>query len=261
MDLHRFQHAIALRDAGKDWEALQELQSVRESVSDPGEKVSLLLNEAACYQNLGRLEEAEIRLEEARKIAPMDETLLYVDFSEAELRYYQERTEEAHRQFEKLFTEHSELLKSPEHRELYEAIQLRRGQVLMQLNRYDEARPLLEEALSFQLGTTVRGDLLCMLGICYFELHDLTQAEKHLRAALETGAQEAHTIRAHYFLGAIYFLQHAYDKALHEFQQVEAHAGEYDFDAGEIRQWLAKTYRRLNRIPEAEEYEKPMRPQ
>src|SRR5215472_2760128 len=68
MDTERFQRAMALRDSGQVQGALRELCSLSEATADPEEKASLLLNESRCLIQLGNLEGARERFEEAELI-------------------------------------------------------------------------------------------------------------------------------------------------------------------------------------------------
>ncbi|MBZ5546004.1 MAG: hypothetical protein LAO07_20440, partial [Acidobacteriia bacterium] len=89
MDTQRFEHAIALRDAGRVEEALRELASLTEVCTDPEERASLLLNEARCYRSLGRLAEAKERLSRARRIASRTHLLLYLEHERAILLWHE----------------------------------------------------------------------------------------------------------------------------------------------------------------------------
>lgn len=56
----------------------------------------------------------------------------------------------------------------------------------------------------------------CNLGVCYFAIDDLVQAEKYLRAALD---YDACISNAHYYLGTILSLRGQYRDAIKEFEQ------------------------------------------
>lgn len=77
---------------------------------------------------------------------------------------------------------------------------MQRGFLLMQLDRYQEALPILEEVRSFQSG----GEICCHLGRCYHGLGRHLSAQQHLLLAAEAGVPEDWQAAFHYYLGCSY---------------------------------------------------------
>jgi len=68
MDTERFARAVALRDGGKEEDALREFEALASRATDAFYKGSLLLNQANCLWRLGRLEEAREQWSQATAI-------------------------------------------------------------------------------------------------------------------------------------------------------------------------------------------------
>jgi tetratricopeptide (TPR) repeat protein len=255
MDTERFNSAIALRDAGRVEEALQELASLVESTGDPEEKASLVLNEATCLTILGRYAEARDRQREAIQISPAVEILASADFGEAGIRALEGKGAEALDKFNRFLREYATLLARPEHRDLYYQTQMSRGALLVGPGRFQEARALLEECLSFPLAARDRGFVLYNLGACYTNLGQRDAAKAVLLEALQMGLQRSDAVSAHYYLGTIYSAERAYAKALIEFEWCLAHVEEGQVPRKHICGWLASTARTLGMKEDAQRYE------
>jgi tetratricopeptide (TPR) repeat protein len=124
MDTERFEHAIALRDAGRVAEALQVLVALTETTSDPEEKASLLGNQTTCLLILGRYQDARKRLASARRIAPKTQAHLYLDFEDANLSSHEGSWDKALHILERLQRNYGQLLLTAEHHELYEQVRI-----------------------------------------------------------------------------------------------------------------------------------------
>ncbi len=255
MSLDPYERILTLRNSGKVEEALSELQGLLESTYVPREKAALMLNQVVCYEMLGRIEQARQRLREAVQVTSEPvELRLRFDFHDALLCVYERRHKEALGKFDRLLAEYGRLPNHADHRELYEDIQIRRGNTLAQLGHYEEARPVLEEALSFQLVEGERGEICYNLGACYYELGDMVRAKESFLAALENHARGYCLVRSRTYLGAIYFGEKAYSKALEEFQWCEPRIEEGILRRDYVYGWLAKTCRALGRDSEAKQY-------
>jgi len=254
MDTQRFEQAIALRDAGGVEEALKELAALTESTIDPEEKASLLMNECTCLTILGRLHEARERLSEAFRIAPRTHLLLYLDFEDAMLLTHERKGGKALETLDCLRREYPDLLAMAQHRGLYEEMQTLRGETLVGLNRFREARTTLEECLSFPLAVSDRRNVLYNLGVCFTNLGEKERAKKALIEALQSGLQGSDAASAHYYLGTIYSGEKAYAKALMEFEWCLAHLEEGQVPKNSICEWLANTTYSLGMMDESERY-------
>lgn len=255
MDAQRLEHAITLRNSGHVEEALRELAAMTESTTDPGEKASLLVNEARCYRLQGRLAEARKQLSHACHIAPKTQGLLYLDFEDAVLYWHEGKRDKALDILERLHDSSRGLLLTPEHRELYHQIQTTRGMLLAELKRFREACPLLEESLSFDPLSNDKAALLYNLGLCYRDLGQPERGKEKFLEALANCADPTYLTLLHYELGTIYFDEAAYPKALTEFEACLAGAEQARLPQEHVFKWLAATSRRAGLRGEAEKYE------
>lgn len=255
MDLERFQHFVQLRESGHTEDALDELASLRARTSDPEETASLWLNTAACHQGLGRLGEAWEALSEARRSPTSRGISLHADFLEATLYWDEGRYQQAQQRLEMLAKAYAQELRAPDERNLYEKVQVKRGILLSQMQRDQEAVPILEEALSFALEDTDRGDVSANLGICYFSRGDKRRARDLFRVAAQYASPSYETV-SHYYLGIIESQDGAYAQALQEFLAVEPNAPNAGISRSNVYSCLARVSRALGHVKEAERYDK-----
>src|SRR2546430_14869510 len=96
----------------------------------------------------------------------MNESAAERDFSCATALLEQGGREEGLRALAAILVRHGGCLQTAEGRPVYEAIQVQRAFSLMHLQKNVEAKPLLEEAIQFDLGAEVRSDVHCHLGRC-----------------------------------------------------------------------------------------------
>jgi tetratricopeptide (TPR) repeat protein len=255
MDTQRFEHAITLRDAGRLDEAIRELTLLAQATTDPQEKASLVLNESTCLAIMGRFDEARDRLREAIRISPTTEVRARADFTEAVLSRQEGRRAEALTKLDNLLKDYSQLLCTPDHRDLYYEIQRRRGSLLAGVARFREARVVLEECSSFPLDARDEQYVLYNLGACYVNMGENERGKQTLLEALEKGLQGSDAVSSHYYLGTIYSAEKAYAKALMEFEWCLAHVEEGQIPKKHICEWLASTARTLGMKEEAERYD------
>ena len=259
MDEQRFQHAIALSDSGRGEDAVRELHSLAEELRDgpDTERGLVLLNEAICLSRLGRpLEDAKGLLNEASALLGPDETMrALVDYTDASfyMGYTDRNPTKALEKFNRALRKHARILRDPRTRELlYGEIQLRRGLLLVELERYKEARPVLEEALTLDVEKDAAFHF--NLGSCYTELHEWNLAKQQLLQALEKGLPDDRVVRAHFYLGIVYFRTKAYGKALREFEFCEANISKSTMPLRVLYKWLALTCQSTGREENARKY-------
>lgn len=254
MDEQRFQHAISLRDSGKLEEAASELHSmVEESHSAPDiEKGLLLLNEAICLDRLDHWNEARKHLNEASALLGDEKGMrALVDSTEASF-YMGRNPKKALTKFEHVARKYADVLRLPHETGLYGENQLRRGLLLVELKRYEEARPVLEEVLT--LGVEKDADFYFNLGICYMELRESELAKQKFLHALSVGLSEDRVVKTHFYLGVEYFRTRAYGKALHEFEFCEANISKTTLPLRGLHEWLGLTCRNVGREESAQRY-------
>ncbi len=85
--------------------------------------------------------------------------------------YHEEQNaDEAFKRMTALLSKFGERLQVPELRFIYEDIQQRRGSELVQLLRFEDAIPIFEECLMFEMPSEDRANVLTYLGICLSHL-------------------------------------------------------------------------------------------
>jgi tetratricopeptide (TPR) repeat protein len=256
MDTQRFEHAIALRNSGQVEDSIRELQELATLTADAEEKATLVLNEARCLETLRRFKEAKRRIEDARRISNSSLVHSRADFGEASLYWHEAKREEALSKLDGLLKNYAQLLTTPQHRDLYDEAQFRRGILLTELGRYADAPAVLEECISFDLENSDKGSVLYNLGLCYLKTGELERAREKFIESLKNGAHNAYLVAAHYFLGLIYAKEGAHAKALQEFECCLPRSEEGQIPKENVYLWLATTARSLDLNDEAKRYEK-----
>jgi tetratricopeptide (TPR) repeat protein len=259
MDLERFQYAISLSDSGRNEDAARELHAMAEDLRNgpDSERGLILLNEAICLGRLGRpLEEAKSLLNEASALLGGDRTMrALVDYTDASfyMGYRDRDPAKALQKFDAVLRTHAEILREPKTRDLlYGEIQLRRGFLLLEFKRYQEARVALEDVLG--LNVEKDAEFYFDLGRCYTELHEWTAAAQRLLQALDMGLSEDRLVRAHFYVGTVYYHTKAYGKALQEFEYCEANISKSTMPARVLYKWLALTCQTVGREEDARRY-------
>ena len=267
MDDERFLKACELREDGKLREAIDEFYRIAEDTQDPVDKAGVLLNVAATLQALGQYDQAREQLSAAQSIvAPLDdssiesscdEQLLQLKvglaFEEADILSYEGNTEEALAQFDLLLKKYDQELKEPGLRKKYEMIQARRGFILADLGRCQEALPILEEAESFE---GREAETRFYLGHCYLAKDDYSSAMEKLIEALKIGLYRRLEYRAHCELGIVYYTLKDYGQAKLEFEKSAETADAEYMQQAQIWKWLEITSRTLGLKDEADRYSK-----
>ena len=259
MDWERFQGAMALRDSGREEDAIRELRAMGLEALDPDEKAAHIDGVAVCLLRLGRLDEARKCNRRAADVSVSRGIRARIDFTEAVICWEERKFKESLGLLNKMLKEYSELLSTPDFRDLYEKVHQRRAILLAEFDRHREACPLLEEALSFQLDAEDKALLLYYLGVALYKLGDKLGARTRFLEALQDRPDDYGSISSRFYLGVIYSEEGAYGKALEEFERVEPHVSLTGIPKDRIYGWLARTYRLSGNPSEAERCEKLVR--
>jgi tetratricopeptide (TPR) repeat protein len=261
MNQERLAAAMGLRDSGKAEEAAVEFGRMAGETDDPEWKSNLLLSEHVCYCMLGRLADAEKVLQTMRQIKT-DNVAIEMNkwFSEACFFAQKGELDLSLKAFDSMLNRFSESLSTVEFRYLYEDIQQRRGAVLAKLGRYDESISVLREALSFELESPAKSDVLANLGFRYSQLKRYDDAMDSFLRALEVGVTKAWEGQVHVSLGIAYAHLGLLHEAKRELQACEQRATEYQIPKPHIYGWLRHVCQGLGERYEAERYAQLARP-
>lgn len=256
MDIERLNRAIELRDANQLEAALEVLKELDTLTEDPVERAMVLLNISAVLARMGRLEDAEKMTLKARSISPSEEVQCNALVSHASGLALAGRKDDALAELDRALREYPQVLGTKDYRFLYEDIQVRRGLLLVQLSRLQEARSVLEECNSFDLDRDDRWKVLYNLGRCYFDLKDSRRAKSVFLEFLNFAgvADITHVASAHFLLGTIYYNEGADAKALMEFEWLLPRMAEAGIPGSVLYNWLSKTHMLLGDKAQAEEY-------
>jgi tetratricopeptide (TPR) repeat protein len=254
MDVERLNRAIELRDTNQVEAALKEFRELEASTADRGERASLLLNQSGVLAQMGAFDEAEQKLREAVTLCPTPEVGCHGLVARAGNLTLGRRWAAALAELDRATTEFPDLIRCDQYRYLYEEIQTRRGLILVQLNRLEEALVVLKECLSFDLHADSRWKVLYNLGRCHFNLKDPARAKQKFLEFLKVGGDAAHVASAHFLLGTIYYNEGADAKALMEFEWLLPRMAEVKWPGSVLYTWLAKTHRMLGNKAEAKRY-------
>jgi tetratricopeptide (TPR) repeat protein len=259
MDQERFDKAIALRNTGRILEAIQEFHAMQEQSTNANDRAALMLNEARCYADLGRVVDAERTLARALEVAPDDvEARFNIGFMVACVAAQGGDYEQAACQFQTLLEEYVGLLQTPDYRDFYEDIQQRKAVCLIHLRRYGEAVPILKEASSSF--TTLRAEdeqeVHLNLGISYAGLHEDRLAKAEFLRAIEFGLNNSVEARARYNLGVVSFLDGGFAQAKHQLEWIlHTYPGEIpSVTRKDVYQQLSRAYHYLGEKDNAERY-------
>jgi len=271
MDEKRLLHACELVDEGKYAEAYSEFIQLAERTSDPAERSWPLIYAANTLQTMGQEEAATAQLSAARELIethrPSDSATneifaaveSFFDFADANLFWIRGGSlEAALSRFDAALKKHRLALKDPRARGLYEAIQIRRAFILVDLDRWKEALRILEGIESPQ---EYKEGVAFYLGHCYLAAHDHIRAEQKLTEALSLGGLP-HSLeyRAHCELGVTYYEVQNYAQAKRELEKGAATADKSYLKDGTIWKYLEAACRALRLKDEAEHYASLTRP-
>jgi tetratricopeptide (TPR) repeat protein len=186
--------------------------------NDPLHTIGVLLQEANRQQSAGHFKDAELSIAEARRLAQSQtQVLAEIDFFCALSLLEQDKRLEGVEAMAEMLIRHKELFNTPEGRDLYQLVQVQRAFSLAHLERKEEARPLLEEAVAFQLDSEVRSDVHCHLGCCYFELSRYPAAREQFERANALEVTEEWQAAFHYYYGYTLYELKEFQRAKREF--------------------------------------------
>src|SRR5712664_3240202 len=265
MDDKRLLRASNLRDEGRFKEAITEFTRLAEDTPDPIDKAGILLNAATTLRALGECDLARSKLDAVRELVPPSQgacsniesdsrsvfLTISVEIEEADICRVEGNKKEALAKLDDLMSRCCHKLQEPDFRGSYENIQTLRGFLLVDLGRWNEALPILEEAQSFEEPKAL---IDFYLGYCYVAAHEHAKGRDRLLNALRSGLPHQLEFRAHCALGKAYHKLEYYAQAKLEFEKcIETADTSYIWEH-EIWRWLEITCRHLGLKDEAEKY-------
>ena len=128
--------------------------------------------------------------------------------------------------------------------------------MLSLLGRAQEAIPILEEALSYEIADERKGRVFYDLGFCYQGTMEDQKAELAFERACKLSKNPRVVVGARYSLGALYVKKRQLGKALHELEWCDEHFVDCDVPRGHVWGYLVKVLRAIGRPGEAERYQK-----
>jgi len=185
---------------------------------DPLKKAAYLLEEATCSQEQGKFRDAETLIAEAKQLAAADvQACAEIDLFRAMSLLKESRQKEGLQSLSAMLIEYADWFKNPDGRGVYELVQLQRAFSLMHLEKNEEARPVLEEVVSFQLESRVQSNVHCHLGRCYHELSLYRLAKEQFERANVLGVKEDWQPVFHYYFGYTLYELRDFQRAKREF--------------------------------------------
>jgi tetratricopeptide (TPR) repeat protein len=239
-------------------EAFREIEAQLTATGSPRDRANLIFGRAGLYGALRKFDDARTQLSIALQESPDDPfTQMQFDLSHGLLFDQECRPREAYERLTAALSKHAKTLRNPELRDLYEDAQQRRGFDLVRIERFQEAVPILEEVLSFDLEPEIRGCALADLGICHLKLQEYERARDFLVEASSTSAGRRWDGQVHYYLGVAYSHLRLLRDAKREFQICEQHSPEYGvqgFPLNNVYAWLSQVCKSLGEQAESEHY-------
>lgn len=250
MTMTAFIQAVELFENGDFENALQQFSLLAEHASDPKEKAGFVLDQANCYAHLGNDEQAECCLAEAKALAGTDQAgRLITELGHACFLLERKLFNDALVILNLLRDEHRGLLQQPDFLALRRDVDLQRSFVLVQLNRYGEALPELENVCENQPD----GEALSLLARCRLELKQYQAAEQSFLLAAQHGIPHDARAAFHYYCGRNYYELGNFNKAKQEFV-LSAQAGTTPAPRAQVYEMLAATCRLLGGDEDAARY-------
>jgi len=247
--------AVELNDPDLAREALEEIDVLLGVSSDQNERVYLLFSRASCCGILGDFVEARRQLAAALDEGRGDPfAQVSFDFGTGLLFQRQGNYTKALDGFSATLFRHSQQLKRPELRFMYEDIQQRRAFLSVTLSRFRDAIPLLKESLSFDLDNELRSGALASLGLCYLELKDYENSRDQFLGAIALGLTREWEGMAHFYLGIAYFYTDMIREAKREFLLCERLAAIHQLPIVDVYGWLSSICKRLGEASESQRY-------
>jgi tetratricopeptide (TPR) repeat protein len=255
--------AAKLSESGEFDGALKLFREIEPLAPNSEERAAILIGEFHCLEALGQFGKARECLREATNLGDSTpEYSAHIAYLDARLDGGEGKNKSAIAKLDRLLEEHSELLRSPDCKELYELIQMRRLEYLVNVGRMVAALPLFIEATGFVMEKP--DSFVLRMAYCLAKCGEFETAHNMMNKALASSNSIAQETHARYYLGSIYVAEKDYDKALVEFRFCEMHIEESDhsipLSIPQVMDALAYVHEQMGHANEASQYRKAAGP-
>jgi tetratricopeptide (TPR) repeat protein len=258
LDLASFQRIAELQDSGQFEEVIRESKILVGETTDPNEQASLLFDGIVACQILNRLGEARQMLDKLKRLDISDvEGRLNAESCEPCILIQENKLKEGEALFAAMLQRNSEALMQPDLRYLYEDIQRRRAFASVELSRFNEALPILRDAISFSFeDPDYEQTIQFYLAECLDETGDSESAKRELIRVIEFGIKNDFEEHARYRLARLYFQGGGFAQARQQLETIlkDHPNGDFAVSRRNLYEMLSRTYRQLGDMVNAEHY-------
>jgi tetratricopeptide (TPR) repeat protein len=263
--------ACALREEGKFPEAYGLFMLAADQTDNPLQKAVILLNAATNLTQSDEQERSRNQLKQIRELLgsmnpskfskdEQDEFVrvtVGIEIEEAEVLVTEGKIEAAIERLAATLARFKDEIQEPARVEIYDEIQTRRAYFLTDLDQFEKAIPILEEAKPRRNDDTI---FLFYLGHCYFRAQRWGEAQQKLEQALALGPRPGIAFQAHGSLGKVLYETGDYRRAKGELETSARLAAPDYIKHAHIWKWLEYTCIRLGLKEEARRYGQLARP-
>jgi len=212
-----FAQAMELRDRGQESAAIELLRSMLSEATSAEDRISILLNLVTCYARLGQIEQSRALAEQACTIA-REQGNRQLSLCAEYLRAIDEFDDAKQLQMlEQLQRDYPDLLASPEQAAVAIELEQRIAVALTNLQRFDEAIPLLERALSRPETNHQRMHLF--LALCRIQTGAIDEGIAEYEQSA-SGEDDSVAAEANYALGVLAWNRRDYHRSRSYFSEV-----------------------------------------
>jgi tetratricopeptide (TPR) repeat protein len=259
MNWERYTAAIELGGAGKLEESLAQLQALIGTSSEPDENEVVLFAVANCLRNLHRYDDA--RQYVSNVYATLNEasaTYPYVMFLEASIDEDTQHFEQALSKFDRILEKYPAIATDPHYDDLKVWIPGMRGITLVGLERYSEARSLLEKAIREDY---LKERMVFYLAACCYELKDFAQAQRYFTESLVLDMTPEYKAMARFYLAMTFLARRQFAAARQEFEWCMQHQDQASMRQDRLIGGLVRALEGLGLQVEAKRYSDMLRVQ
>ena len=263
--------ACALREEGRFREAYDLFMLAANQADNPLEKACILLNATTNLTQSDEQARSRHQLNQIRDLLgtanssglnedEQDEFVhaqVGIEMEEAEVLVTEGKIEAAIEQLTATLARFKDEIQEPSRIDIYDEIQTRRAYFLADLDQFEKAIPILEEAKGRRNDDTI---FLFYLGHCYLSAKRWGEAQDKLERALILGPRPGIAFQAHGSLGMVFYETGNYSRAKQELETSARLAAPGYIKQAHIWEWLEYTCIRLGLKEEARQYGQLARP-